>query len=260
MNAVEMNDAGLEPSGAESRIRAVDRVCDILDVVAAQEPVSLADIASACGLPKTSAFRYLATLQARRYVDRVGDAAEYRLGLAMLNFQSNHFDTLVDVATPRLHELRDEFGETANLGVLTGTYVSYLAIVESRKSVRLAARPEDKDPVHCTALGKAIISQLPDQRVHGLLGETYERMTYRTLTTWEALQRELERVRANGFAVDDEENELGGRCVAVAIPGPFQAAISLSAPVSGLSEKDLDGVAQRLKAAADKISAGISSA
>lgn len=254
-----MNEANADEAGADGRIRAVDRVCDILDVIAAREPVSLAEIALACELPKTSAFRYLATLEARRYVDRVGETAEYRLGLAMMNFQSNHFDSLIEVATPLLEQIRDEFEETANLGVLTGSYVSYLAIVESRKSVRLAARPEDKDSVHCTALGKAIVSQMSDQKVHELLGDRYERQTYKTLTTWDALQRDLELVRANGFAVDDEENEVGGRCVAVAIPGPFQAAISLSAPVTGLAEKELDDVARKLRAVAEKIAQSLPS-
>lgn len=242
-----------DEAGPDARIRAVDRVCDILDVVAAREPISLAEVAAACDLPKTSAFRYLATLEARRYVDRVGETAEYRLGLAMMNFQSNYFDSLIEVATPLLTQIRDEFGETANLGVLTGSYVSYLLIVESRKSVRLAARPEDKDSVHCTALGKAIVSRMSDEKVHDLLGNHYERKTYKTLTTWPALQQNLELVRANGFAVDDEENEVGGRCIAVAIPGPFQAAISLSAPVTGLAEKELAAVARKLRAVTDEI-------
>jgi IclR family acetate operon transcriptional repressor len=228
------------------RIRAIDRVCDILDLVAAEGPIALADIALACGIPKTSAFRYLATLEARQYVNRVGDSAEYRLGLAMMSFQSNPFDPLVEAAIPLLETIRDKFGETANLGVLTGNRISYLAIVESKKSVRLAARAEDKDFVHCTALGKAIVSRMPLGEVHTLLGETFERRTYKTLTTWDGLERELELVRQNGFAVDDEENELGGRCVAVAVAGPFKAAISLSAPVSRLAEKELAKAASEL--------------
>lgn len=245
-----------EQERISGKLRAVDRVCDILDLIAARgssSGVPLADIASACGLPKSSAFRYLAALEARRYVERVGDAAEYRLGLAMINFRTGQFDALVEVATPVLEEIRDEFEQTANLGVLSGSQVAYLSIVESRRSVRLAARRDDRDAVHCTALGKAIVAQLPDARVRGLIGDTYERRTYRTLTSWDAFARELERVRTNGYAVDDEENEIGGRCVAVPIPGPLDAAISLSAPVTGLSEKDLDTVAARLKKAAAQI-------
>ena len=231
---------------SSGRIRVIDRVCDILDLVAAEGPIALANIALACGIPKTSAFRYLATLEARQYVNRVGDSAEYRLGLAMMNFQSNHFDPLIEAALPLLESIRDTFGETANLGILAGNRISYLAIVESRKSVRLAARSDDLDFLHCTALGKAILSRMPITEVHSMLGDTYERRTYKTLTQWESLQRELELVRQNGFAVDDEENELGGRCVAVAVAGPFRAAISLSAPVSGLPEKEVARVAEQL--------------
>lgn len=245
-----------EQGQSDGRIRAVDRVCDILDSIAAnsiEKPVSLAEIAEQCGLPKTSAFRYLATLEARQYVERVGDAAEYRLGMAMLNFRSGHFDSLVAVAMPRLETLRDTFGETANLGALSGDQVSYLAIVESRRSVRLAARPEDRDALHCTALGKAIIAQLSDVRIREMIGDAYPARTYRTLTTWESLSRDLDRVRANGYAVDDEENELGGRCIAVPIPGVIEAAISLSAPVTRFGEKEIEAVAAALHETASEI-------
>lgn len=255
--AVVRNDVNESEESSGGRLRAVDRVCDILDLIAvrsAEAPVALADIAIACGLPKTSAFRYLATLESRRYVERVGDGAEYRLGLAMANFNGGHYESLISAVTPLLEELRDEFGETANLGVLAGRHISYLAIVESRRSVRLAARRGDRDDLHCTALGKAVAAQFSNDRVHELIGDEYERRTEKTLTTWVQLRRELELVRTSGYAVDEEENEVGGRCVAVAVPGRPGVAISVSAPVTSFSEKDLARVAARLGEVAQKIS------
>lgn len=241
---------------SDGRIRAVDRVCDILDVLAANSvdrPVGLAEIADQCGLPKTSAFRYLATLEARQYVMRVGDAAEYQLGMAMLNFRSGHFDSLVNVAMPRLVALRDTFGETANLGALSGDQIAYLAIVESRSSVRLAARPDDRDWLHCTALGKVIIAQLSDSRIREMIGDEYPARTYRTLTSWDSLSRDLDRVRSNGYAVDNEENELGGRCIAVPVPGVLEAALSISAPVVRFGESEIGKVAAALRETAAEI-------
>ncbi|MES1169755.1 MAG: IclR family transcriptional regulator [Leifsonia sp.] len=249
--AVETNEKGYG-------IRAVHRVCDLLDALARSEgeAVALVDLAGAARLPKTSAFRYLATLEERRYVERVGDGAFYRLGSALAALQGNRFDALVDQAHHVLEQIRDEYDETTNLGVLIGDSVSYLDIVESRLSVRLAARPGERDAAHCTALGKALLAEMPDDAVRQLLGQRYERHTDSTLITWPELQANLERVRRQGFAVDDEENEIGGRCIAVVIPGTG-AAISLSAPASRLAKARVPSVGQRLRDAAEEIAEGL---
>ena len=248
-DASEENDKGYG-------IRAVDRVCDLLDTLSmAQSPVSLVELAAACGLPKTSAFRYLATLEARHYVERVGDAPEYRLGMAFVSLQANHLEALTEKARSVLQQIRDEFEETTNLGVLVGNAVTYLDIVESPRSVRLAMRRGDHDAIHCTALGKAIISRLPDTAVVDLIGTKYERRTIHTNVSWPQLRDELARIRRQGYAVDDEENEIGGRCVAVNLPGTVKAAISLSAPAARLPKARTGAVGKRLIEAAEEIMA-----
>ena len=239
-------------------IRAVDRTCDLLDTLAAAgRAVSLTDLAAACRLPKTSVFRYMATLEARRYVEKVGDTGDYRLGIAMASFQVDHFDRLSRLARPTLERLRNEFGETTNLGLLVGSEIAYLDIVESPHSVRLAARKWDRDAVHCTALGKAIVASLPDAAVCDLIGLRYQRRTDNTITGWIEFQREMVIVRNQGFAVDDEENEVGGRCVAVRIPGDLHVGMSLSAVAARLPREAAANVARRLKEAAEEIAARI---
>lgn len=245
-----------ENNSSSYTIRAVERVCDLLDALAeASEPVSLGDLATACGLPKTSAFRYLNTLETRRYVERVDGGASYRLGYGLTALQGGHLDSLVDKAKPVLERLRDEIEETANLGILVGSSVVYLDIVESPRSVRLAMRQGDKDAVHCTALGKAIAAQMPEQQVLDLLGTKYPRRTDHTIVSWSQLREELQRVRDEGYAVDDEENEWGGRCVAVALPSPPGAAISLSAPSNRMPRDRVGAVGRLLAEAADEIAA-----
>jgi IclR family transcriptional regulator, acetate operon repressor len=216
-------------------IRAVQRVCDILDLLQESERgVSLPAVADVTGLPKSSAFRYLVTLESRRYVERDAETGDYRLGLAFLPLQARQFDLLAQRARPFLEQLRDQFGETVNLGLLDGNRVIYLMIVESPRAVRLAARPGDRDPVHSTALGKAIAAHLPDARVRALLAaEGLPRKTDRTITRVEDYLSELQTVRDRGYAIDDRENELDGRCVAVPLlGGRLAAAISLSAPAA----------------------------
>ena len=135
------------PEGPAYYIRAVQRVCDILDLLQESEAgVALPAVADVTGLPKSSAFRYLVTLESRRYVERDPETGDYRLGLAFLPLQARQFDLLVQRARPILEDLRDRFGETVNLGLLDGNRVTYLMIVESAKGVRLAARPGDRDP------------------------------------------------------------------------------------------------------------------
>jgi IclR family acetate operon transcriptional repressor len=226
-------------------IRAVDRVCDILDLMLEDmDGVSLGQVADVTELPKSSAFRYLATLEARRFVER-DDDGNYRLGLAFLPFQSRQLELLTQRARPRLEQLRDKFEETVNLGLLDGHRVTYLDIVESLKSVRLAARPGDRDWIHSTALGKAIAAHLPVERVRDILAaEGMPRLTSSTITYPQAYLAELDEVRERGWAVDNCENEPDGRCVAVPLVGSrLPLAVSVSAPAGRMPLDRIEEIA-----------------
>lgn len=237
-------------------IRAVQRVCDILDLIQDHpEGFSLTQVANVTAFPKSSAFRYLATLEERRYVRRDASSGLFRIGSAFLPLQSQQLSVLADRARPYLHGLRDRFEETVNLGMLDGNRVSYVEICESPRSVRLAARPGDRDPLHCTALGKAIAAALPAERVHAILAaEGMPRRTPTTITDRDRYLAELETTRRRGYAVDDRENEDEGRCVAVPLTGVgLPAAISLSAPATRLAKTELRAVADALKEAAGSL-------
>jgi IclR family acetate operon transcriptional repressor len=229
-------------------IRAVARVCEILTLLGeSARGVTLADVGSATGLPKSSAFRYLATLEEHRFVERDAERGVYRLGLAVVPLRGQEIERLVAAARPHLERLRDQLGETINLGRLDGNRIAYLAIEESRNSMRLAARPGDRDPLHSTALGKAIAAQLGERQVRALLkANGMARRTDRTITRVDDYLAELERVREVGYAVDDLENEPHGRCVAAAIPGGLNVAISQSAPSQRLALEDVPAVGEAL--------------
>jgi IclR family transcriptional regulator, acetate operon repressor len=244
-------------------IRAVQRVCDLLDLLQREpEGVSLVRAAEVTRLPKSSAFRYLATLEARRYVERDEASGEYRIGLALLPLQARQLDVVTQRARPYLEELQREFGETANLGLLDGNRVVYLDIVESEHTMRLAARPGDHDVLHATALGKAIAAQLPLERVRAILrAEGMPRCTEHTITKQRDFLVELERIRSQGYAVDDGENEIGGRCVGVTIPGvTLPLAISISAPAARFAKAQVPAVAARLEEASARLGADLAPA
>lgn len=250
------------PAGDEERdysVRAVERVCSILDLL--QESVSgasLNDVAQATELPKSSAFRYLWTLEARRYVERDRASGLFRLGLGFVAMQSRQLEVLRQRVRPWLEKLRDEFDETTNLGILDGDSVIYLDIIESRRGVRLAATRGSHDPLHSTALGKAIAAHLPESRVREILRQRgMVRRTANTITTPDDYLTELTRVRRAGYAVDDGENEVDGRCVAVALPGTrLPAAVSFSAPAARFPLQEVEKVARSLQDLAAQVSSG----
>lgn len=251
------------PSGdatpAEERdysVRAVERVCSILNLLQESiDGVSLIDVAQITDLPKSSAFRYLWTLEAHRYVERDPESGRYRLGLGFLGMQSRQLEVLRQRARAWLEKLRDELEETVNLGILDGDSVIYLDIVESRRGVRLAARRGHRDPIHSTALGKAIAAYLPQERVRDILHHAgMPRRTANTITDPDDYVAELARVRRNGHAVDNGENEIDGRCVAVALSGTrLPAALSLSAPAARFPLQDVESVAETLRKVAEQI-------
>lgn len=232
---------------------------DILDFLqGASGSVSLGDLSSAAGLPKSSAFRYLATLEARGYVVRDTDGESYRLGLAFRPMRPRDLALLAAIARPRMEELCRRFEETINLGVLDGNRVAYLEMFESPRAMRFAARPGHRDPIHSSALGKALASRLGGAEVRRILAvEGMPRLTAQTITDPDRYEQELADVRTQGYALDNGENEDGGRCVGVTLPDPLPAALSLSAPAARFPSDRVSEVAAALRRAADEIAAEV---
>jgi IclR family transcriptional regulator, acetate operon repressor len=225
--------------------RSIRRTCLVLNAVGvtANAGASLPQLVAATGMPKSSLHRYLEVLVQEGFLERDSHSVTYRLGPRFMTLASVEAQLLVLRARPFLERLRDRFDETVNLGMLSGDNIIYVDIVESAKTIRLAARIGDRDMVHSTALGKAIAAHLPEGEVRSLLQRTgLPRRTANTITRAPDFMKQLEMVRGHGFALDDQENDLEGRCVAVAIPAPrVQYAISVSGitsrfPVSKTAE------------------------
>jgi IclR family acetate operon transcriptional repressor len=211
-------------------------------------------------LPKSSAYRHLCTLEHRGYAERDEETGNYRVGLALLFVVDEHVQILVRSARPYLEELREKFAETLNLGILDGTRVAYLDITESPHALRMASRLGDRDPIHSTALGKAIASQLPEPEVRRILEvEGMQQQTDSTITDQEAYFEEMALTRKRGFALDNGESDAGGRCIAVPGRGgrvPF--AISLSAPSARFARGRVPEIASGLTDAVQRLEADLS--
>jgi DNA-binding IclR family transcriptional regulator len=150
---------------------------------------------------------------------------------------------LPELARADLRELSQTSQETVHLAILDGTEMLYVDKVDSPQSVRMHSVIGTRNPLHCTAMGKAVLAFLPAEECVALLNHiTFTPRTSNTITDEKVLLAHLERVRANGFAVDDMENEEGIRCVGAPIfdhTGSVTAAISISGPAYRLSDSRL---------------------
>ncbi|MDA8290126.1 MAG: IclR family transcriptional regulator [Actinomycetota bacterium] len=210
----------------------VDRIFDVLEYVAEHEPARVVDLCTDLGLPRPTVHRLLATLIARGYVQHDADGHVYRIGrvLASLSSRGGLTSKIVEMAEPALVRLRDITGETVNLGVVTGGRIVYAAALEGSRVPRMSVDVGQDVPPHAAAMGKAILAALPRERRAALLGpEPYPRYTAQTIGSLDVLVGELELTTTRGYAVDQEEVDLGAVCVAAAIVGPS------GVPVAGLS-------------------------
>jgi DNA-binding IclR family transcriptional regulator len=184
-------------------------------------------------------------------VERTG-TGKFRLGLRLFDFGNRAIEQydLRDRAQPHLRRLVAETEETAHLCILEAARVIYLDKIEPARSVRMITRIGASNPVHCTAVGKAILSFLPEDRATDVLRRLrFERFTHRTIATVEALRAEMEKTRRRGYAVDDEELEEGLRCIAVPVLDAQRmpvAAVSISGPSFRVTAQKLPTIANQL--------------
>jgi len=234
---------------------------DILESVALQKNgVGLTELSREIGMPKSTLFRYLVTLERRGYVSRDRLTGRYELGLELFQLASMAVarHSVREMVLPLMHSLLDRFSETVNLGIMEGGEVLYLEILESPQAMKMSSRVGSRDYAHATSLGKAMLAFLPEGeveevvRVHGLPPRTE-----RTITTLEGLKEELRKVKERGYALDDGENEPTARCVGAPIFNRFgevAGALSLSGPAHRFSEARIEAMGQALMEATSRIS------
>lgn len=241
-------------------IAVLGKALDLLDALDGDGAPTLTELSAQTGINKATALRILANLEDRGYVERDGQG-RYRLGVRLLQLGariSRGLD-LRTVARPVLEALHQECDETVNLAVPADGGIVYIDILQSARGLRMTASVGMRDDYHSAALGKAILAQWPLGKLEQVLpADPLPRKTPRTLQTRQALFAALARTREEGFAVDDEENEVGARCVAAPLfdhRGQCVGAISIAGPASRLTPDRLVPLGERVRAAAATISA-----
>jgi len=221
------------------RVAPLLRAFSLLDgIVAADHPLTLAEVATQSGLPNPTVYRMLATLVNAALLRREPDGKRVSAGPALTRLALNVMLNAGARERSRaiLQALVAEIGETCNLTMLDGPEVVYLDRVESAWPLRVSLHPGSRVPLHCTASGKLLLALLPTARRKRLLASlTLDRHTERTLTNPRKLEAELTRIRREGSSVDDQEFMTGLVCVAapVALPsGRVVASVAVHAPVA----------------------------
>lgn len=242
-------------------IEVVGRALDVLEVfLDEQNPqLSLKDIAGHLNQSMNTAFRLLYTLAEHGYIVKTNKM--YRLGSKLLDLSNAELRNtdLVAITGPHMDALRERFGETVNLGVMLDAQIRYIDVRQSLERFRLAETVGDSDPLHCTALGKAILAFLPPSTAHQLLrARERRRVTEYTITSLSVMRTELQRTRERGYALDLQESTLGGFCIAVPILDETDhpvAAISIAGPYVRFNEAHVRAVVAALRDVAATVSA-----
>ncbi len=271
-SASKPSENGHEPAWSIPSLReprysqSLERGLAILGCFTPTRPVlGIADIADELGMSRSTTHRYVITLVALGYLEQ-GASRKYRLGLRVTDLGMSALNStgLREHAHPYLEDLRQRTSYTTSLGVLDGTDVVYVDRARSyrraQNQVDLGLQPGSRIPAYCTAMGKILLANLPDNQLRGLLAEI--KPTKRgpnTITAKKALRAELDQVRQTGFAVDDEELAPGLYAIAAPVRNAARevvAAVNLAAPSSMIAMEELvDALGPHLVSTADRISA-----
>jgi DNA-binding IclR family transcriptional regulator len=254
-----MKEIDAEPGG----VRVLHKTLDILETIRATESgFRLADLARKVELPKATVYRILTTLEGRGYLDRA-PGGTYRLAKKLFDLQRSEplEQKLNRVAQPLMERLVVSSRETVNLGILDAGEVVVINTVESPQAVRMSSKIGNRRLPHSTALGKVLLAGMTDKEVLRLIRmKGLPKLTDETLTTKTAVMAEVQKVRQQGWALDNQENELEGRCIGAPIVGPdgrVLAALSISGPVFRMDMVRAQSLVPELKAICGEISESV---
>ncbi len=249
-----------KPKPRRMRLSSVANAIRLTKAFSEQEyEMGISALALRLGLAKSTVHRLASTLVEYDMLEQNRESGKYRLGLAFFEL-----GTLVrrkmDVTTEaqgEIHVLADSSGETVQLAILDHFTVLYIRIRESRQAVRMSSGLGSRAPAHCTGVGKALLAFQPPEVVQQVIDNGLKGYTVNTITDGDALRSELATIRARGYAIDDEEIEVGLRCVAAPIrdhSARVVASISVAAPVQRMSKKLVQLTVPSVVAAAENIS------
>jgi DNA-binding IclR family transcriptional regulator len=243
------------------RIHVIDRAAQILDCFGFDhQELTVSEIGAKTHLHRSTAHRILMALEYNDLIQQNAENGKYRLGIKLfrLGHQAVSHLNLQEICRPFLTRIVNETKETVHLAVLDDNQVLYLDKVEGPHALRMPSRVGRRIPTYCTSLGKAMLSGLDDQEVKDIFRNQLLRpYTANTVKSLGQLLTDLRMIRKRGYSVDNEEIEIGLRCVGAPIKdytGAMVGAISVAAPSARLSSQKIHTIGKLVMATAEEIS------
>jgi IclR family transcriptional regulator, KDG regulon repressor len=246
---------------SERFIQSVERAADILELFLHSGPeLSVKDISVQLGISKSTAHGLIKTLDHRGYLQQNSENLKYKLGLRLFELGHHLGEQLdiVNIANPIITDLVDELKETVHLVVRQQDELIYVAKEEGPQTLRIYSQVGKRAPIHCTGVGKAILAYQTEEEVNRILDTVpLESFTEFTIIDKDEIRQQLESTKVTGYSVDDEEIEIGLKCVAAPIfnfKGEAFASLSCASPKMRVTEERLPIVIEGVKRAAAEIS------
>lgn len=244
-----------------SPANAVERALNILEAAAQRrDGFTNSEISRKLGIPKSSASYILRTLERRGYLRREPETGRYRLGLKILSLRGDAQANLdiADLALPFMRALVEKIHMTVHLAVLDQGEAVYIEKVEAAGFFKVNTWVGRRMFLHSTSVGKCLLAWLPKHEVEALVKrQGLKKRTPKTITTITRLLEDLEHTKSEGYAVDDEENSLGARCLGAPVfdvAGNVVAALGASGTLTQMDEPSMPRIAEALKETARRIS------
>ena len=251
----------MEKTNPNYPIKVLDKTFSILDILLQHgSAMHMTELSEKLGFYPSTTHRILDTLKLLGYVEQDPNTQKYQLGIKVIELgmaKLRQMD-LVREATPYLKELVKLCNETVYLGILEGEEVMYLAKEESSQTLRMIFEVGKRGPLHSIALGKVLLAYLPTkERKKILQGKELPRFTEKTITDKRELEKELSKVKEQGFALDREENEKDVFCIAAPIRNYQEkviAALSISSPIFRIDKNIQNNLKEALTKTSEEIS------
>ncbi len=235
-------------------IQSAERIFQVLETLADNGEMGLMELSAALDLHKSTVHRLLMSLIYMGYAKQDEATQKYMLSYKIVNMAGKILDRtdVLQIARPYMEQLSDISGETVHLVQRDGNEILYISKIEAKVgSIRMASHVGMIHPMYCSGVGKAIMATLPEKEVKQIWDESIiEKKTDKTIVEFEKLLSTLEEVKKNGYALDDEENEEGVRCIAACLRGHsknVKYAFSISGPVSRMTKERIEELAPDVK-------------
>ena len=242
-------------------VQSIDRALSILEVLSDySEGLGVTEISEQVNLHKSTVYRLLTTLIYKGYVVQDAETNKYGITLKLFELGSKKVESmdLLSVSKEYTKKLMESVNEVVHLVVREGSEIVYIDKVEANNTIMMASTIGKRSPMYCTSVGKAILAHLPEKKVKEIWDNSkIVKYTDYTITDFEELKTELEDIRQKGYAVDNEENEIGVRCIGVPIfnrHGKVEAAISISGPAIRVTESKISNFSIKVMNTASLIS------